>query len=268
MTIVSKYRSVCKACGGQIEAGETINWHGRGKGSSHAVCPANPTPPTRAGNGGSANGAPRERKPRISKGKAFAAALVYLKAEVDAGSQNEFILSVARQAVTDGGLTERQLEVITNRIAESKEKAAAAKTTASLPEVPAGRYAVKMKGAWCLFRVWRGTRGANPPIHVYAVQGTEKGERLEPKQEAAALKAIAKDPGAAAIAFGHRTGSCSKCGKELDVNLSRLMGIGPVCVKHWYGADSTAMVADARGQLRAAGLEPTDSNDDLSELID
>jgi hypothetical protein len=76
---------------------------------------------------------------------------------------------------------------------------------------------------------------------------------------------IAKDPGEAAVMFGHRTGRCSRCGEDLKVNLSRKMGIGPVCAKHWFANDvRLARMADAREKLRAAGIDPKDSNDDLS----
>jgi hypothetical protein len=38
-----------------------------------------------------------------------------------------------------------------------------------------------------------------------------------------------------------------------------------VCAKHWFANDvRLARMADAREKLRAAGIDPKDSNDDLS----
>lgn len=138
----------------------------------------------------------------------------------------------------------------------------------SAEEVPAGRYAIQWPaGDWRLCRVWRGTRGDNPPVFVYAVKGVEKGERLDRISETIALALIKKDPGKAALEFGHRTGSCSKCGKELDVNLSRKLGMGPVCMKNWFGkVERDGMRSAARDELRAAGLNPADKLDDLAAV--
>jgi hypothetical protein len=134
-----------------------------------------------------------------------------------------------------------------------------------MPLVPAGRYAVQgVDGSWTLLRVWRGTK--NPNVQqLYRVEGTEKGVRLGKVEERLAAVAIARDPGQAAIDFGHRTGSCSRCGEELKKNLSRMLGIGPVCMKHWFANDDRlARMAVARQQLRDAGFDPEDSYADLA----
>jgi hypothetical protein len=131
------------------------------------------------------------------------------------------------------------------------------------PNVPDGRYAVQIRDTdeWDLLRVWRGTR--NPAIvHVYRVKGTERGVRVEGAAERGALALIAEDPGQAAIEFGHRTGSCSRCGLELDKNLSRHLGIGPVCMKHWFDDETRlAKMRAGREELRADGIDPEDSFD-------
>jgi hypothetical protein len=137
------------------------------------------------------------------------------------------------------------------------------------PQVPDGRYAiVGPDGEVGLYRVWVGSRYDPPPIHVYAVKGTEKGVRVSPVTlEIAVLEEIAKDPGAAAIEFGKRTGSCSKCSDKLRKNLSRHMGIGPVCLKHWFEKDARAsMLATARKELRDQGIDPEESYDSIGQL--
>lgn len=133
-----------------------------------------------------------------------------------------------------------------------------------LPLVPDGRYAVQIDDEWKLYRIWRGTR--NPSIqHAYAVKGTEDGQRVFGREYAEAVKAIATDPGEAAIQFGHRTGHCSRCGTELAKNLSRHMGIGPDCVKHWFPTDvCNSKRARSRSALRAIGVNPEGKFDDIT----
>lgn len=142
------------------------------------------------------------------------------------------------------------------------------KTLATLPaepagNVPAGRYAVPMgDDRWALVRVWIGSRTG--VVHVYAVKGTEKGERLNRTDSDFILSEIADNPAGYAAEFGHRTGCCSKCGKGLDSNLSRKLGIGPVCLANWMSKDErTAAKAKARAELRAAGIDPTGKHDSL-----
>lgn len=134
------------------------------------------------------------------------------------------------------------------------------------PLVPDGRYAVQVDGDWRFYRVWRGTR--NPYVqHLYAVKGVEKGDRVRGPEEHKALALIDADPGAAAIEFGRRTGSCSKCGKDLEVNLSRHLGIGPVCLRHWYAEDDwKVMIAKATAELKDAGIDPADKLDSLEAV--
>ena len=47
------------------------------------------------------------------------------------------------------------------------------------------------------------------------------------------IKAISKDPMAAAQAHGHDTGNCSACGRLLTNELSVQIGIGPICRGRW-----------------------------------
>ena len=47
------------------------------------------------------------------------------------------------------------------------------------------------------------------------------------------IRAISKDPMAAAQAHGHDTGNCSACGRLLTNELSVEIGIGPICRGRW-----------------------------------
>lgn len=48
-----------------------------------------------------------------------------------------------------------------------------------------------------------------------------------------ALRAIAADPAAAAVAYGRSTGTCCLCGRELTDAESVKRGIGPICAGKW-----------------------------------
>ncbi len=71
-----------------------------------------------------------------------------------------------------------------------------------------------------------------------AYLGKVKGGRFlktrdcTPEQEAA-IVAAASNPGAAAVAYGQRTGSCAVCGQELTAGDSLERGIGPICAKRF-----------------------------------
>lgn len=52
-------------------------------------------------------------------------------------------------------------------------------------------------------------------------------------QTEALVVEVASDPHAAAVAYGHQTGICSCCGRELTNELSVSLGIGPICREKW-----------------------------------
>lgn len=62
---------------------------------------------------------------------------------------------------------------------------------------------------------------------------TFKAVREAKADTLARLQTIAADPGAAAVAYGRRTGTCSCCGRELTNHASIEAGIGPICAQKW-----------------------------------
>lgn len=62
-----------------------------------------------------------------------------------------------------------------------------------------------------------------------------------PDQEAR-IVAVASDPEAAAVAYGHRTGTCAVCSRPLSATGSVDVGIGPICRDRmgWFEPTSTA----------------------------
>lgn len=187
--------------------------------------------------------------------------------EAGAMDEGEFTAYVARIRTRAPSLPRKDASAWITRLLElPKLESKPDEPIEDLP--PAGRYAIEgTDGEWSLLRVWRGTRNSYI-VQVYEVKGTEKGTRLPRATEKIALRAIAKNPGQAAIDFGHRTDHCSRCGIELERNLSRRLGIGPECIKHWFGDDERlARLAEARNELRAAGIDPEAKYADLTKVV-
>jgi hypothetical protein len=234
MTIRAKFSGKCSRCGTRILAGDKVEWV-KGQGVTCAT--------------------PCEQAERTEPTGDEARVVAYLKG---LDKPNEFQASLLAQFERKGYLSEKQTAAVLRKMDTTTAQPGQTKTL-----VPDGRYAVELAGEWQLFRVWRGTRDPNVQ-HLYSVRGTERGERVFGALEAAAVQAIAADPGKAAREFGHRTGSCSRCGTELEVNLSRKIGVGPTCLKHWYGDEAKTILADARETLRAAGIDPLAHNDNVA----
>jgi hypothetical protein len=271
VTIVAKFDSKCRSCGGPIAKGERVNWTKGVAGVEHITCPprqlvmaaAVSTPVAVAG-------------PRMATENQRGWAKVYLTDRdlladpeffdavnaMDAQEYEDWLFRAKERVDT---LSFSEASQLIDRLKKLPFKPKQRQTQPPiLPLVPDGRYAVQLAGQWKLFRIWRGTKNPNVQ-HVYAVQGVEKGERVFGADERDAVLEIAKDPGEAAVMFGHRTGRCSRCGESLKVNLSRKMGVGPVCAKHWFDNEARlSRMADAREKLREAGIDPQDANDDLS----
>lgn len=141
-----------------------------------------------------------------------------------------------------------------------------------IPLLPRGRYAVTDGDSVVMVRVWRGSQ--NPmKQRMYAIKGVkDEGQRLDYATALRIAKLIAPDPHAAAREFGRRTGHCHRCEAKLEKNLSRKLAIGPECLKHVcdgvdaeHGRDKRlALLAQARKDLRALGIDPEAKYDDLA----
>jgi hypothetical protein len=131
--------------------------------------------------------------------------------------------------------------------------------------VPAGRYAYPVtengQEVWRFVKIWR----KDDRVSAYAVKGLEKGDKVDRREALLAIAAFG--PGRAAQEFGWRTGYCARCGDELRVNLSRKLGIGPVCMEKLFDNRTRLnMLREARKELRAAGLEPDAKYDSLEAV--
>lgn len=119
----------------------------------------------------------------------------------------------------------------------SIEKVAAQAAAAADPEVPEGRYAVEVPGGedtdgepvLRFFRVDRPTEGRWAGRTFVKIQAGDDFLPYRGEKTRRVLDAIAQDPRAAAIRYGHELGVCGRCGRTLTDADSRAAGIGPVC---------------------------------------
>lgn len=135
------------------------------------------------------------------------------------------------------------------------------------PEVlPAGRYAIENEeGDLRFYKLWRGDRKPTY-FKLYVLHGPDDSE--VPFRSALSIlgKIVEAGPGECAIRFGHEIGECSTCGARLTNNLSRELGIGPVCGGRFYPDETwTERKAEARADLRARGIDPAASYDPTME---
>jgi hypothetical protein len=134
-------------------------------------------------------------------------------------------------------------------------------------DLPTGRYAIdNADGELTFYRVWRGTK--NPDyVKLYLQHGPDETEVPFGKGFVTITKEIAKNPGAAAIRYGHEIGQCSVCAKRLTNRVSRSLGIGPVCGGRFWGEEFKAVVRGAREQIKAQGLDPDGNVEDGEEVV-
>lgn len=106
---------------------------------------------------------------------------------------------------------------------------APASSNFSVPEVPAGHYAVEIDGVLKFYKVDRPTEGRWAGRTFVKVQASDDLYAVRGAGAAAVLKAIAADPKTAMLRYGQEIGSCGHCHRTLTNEESRAAGIGPVC---------------------------------------
>jgi hypothetical protein len=130
--------------------------------------------------------------------------------------------------------------------------------------VPAGRYAFPVDSpvidgpeTWMFVKIWRAPKDKSV-VRAYMCKGTDQlGQGEQTNTKDALDRIVELGPTRSAQEFGWRTGNCGRCGTELDVNLSRKLGLGPVCLKKQSGPEkANSLRAGAREELRAKGIDP------------
>jgi len=100
--------------------------------------------------------------------------------------------------------------------------------------VPAGRYAIATPGEknqHGFFKLWIGDRGG----WALRRQVSDDFVPMERTNQLRVLAEIARDPLGASQLFGQLIGACGVCGRTLTNDLSREIGIGPVCRERFRG---------------------------------
>jgi hypothetical protein len=132
--------------------------------------------------------------------------------------------------------------------AKAAERAARKEAEASRPEtgidlrtIPSGYYAVPDGDTRLKVRVNHVDKGRWAG-YTFVDDGAEYGNRRNYGRQAPdgtyqgdiadALKAIVADPTAAAARYGHITGRCGICNRQLEDEASVARGIGPICAKN------------------------------------
>jgi hypothetical protein len=136
-----------------------------------------------------------------------------------------------------------------------------------LPDVPAGRYAVTGDdGETDFYKVDRPTKGSwAGSTFVKLITGPDERNMSDTVARTILERIIADGPANAAIRYGREIKHCSVCNIQLTNNLSRALGIGPVCGGRFYDDDAEwkAIKKDAAEDLEARGIDPKGSNDDV-----
>jgi hypothetical protein len=97
-------------------------------------------------------------------------------------------------------------------------------------EIPSGEYAVEnAEGVLQFYTVRNIDEGRWAGYTFVDVHSSDERYPLKGHARTFALQAIAADPRAAAVRYGHETNHCFRCGKELTDESSREAGIGPIC---------------------------------------
>lgn len=171
-------------------------------------------------------------------------------------SRWDFARSLIGDLIRTGGLTDGQLAAARKAMQRDVERVAAREATATsvagvgltrlleafATAAAAGVKRPKVRVGDLVFSVANAHSRNVGCVYVKAdgvYQGKITAEgRFYVSQEARAgiqpeVEAIARDPKAAAIAHGQRTGTCSVCGAELTNGESIARGIGPICAERF-----------------------------------
>jgi hypothetical protein len=129
-----------------------------------------------------------------------------------------------------------------------------AKGEVSLPDVPAGRYAVEANnGELRFYKLWVGRTGFKK---LYVLHGPDETEMNFKTMNSILNKIKVAGVRECAIRYGMEIGECSNCGRRLTNRISRELGIGPICGGRMFGETWSDEVKTKRGEIAARGEDP------------
>lgn len=176
--------------------------------------------------------------------------------------RNTFASSLMTAVHTYGRLSEKQLAAVTKCVATAEVRKAefAAKALAEAPNLGAGAVALiesfrkaqflgskrpKIRIQGITFSLAPDSGKNAGQVYVKATGGVYLGKindggaffssRDCTAEQKVQIQAASADPLAAAIDYGRKTGECACCGKALTDDKSVELGIGPICLKKYFG---------------------------------
>lgn len=172
--------------------------------------------------------------------------LAWMKEHAKPGN---FAESLYTQFKSKGGLTQKQLDKITESLTPKPPQQAMSVAGAGVEKVEAALKSAKAHGLKkpslrlgdFMFKL-APDNGKNPGCIYVTEDFTYLGKILHgeffPTQACDAdrksyIASVCADPEAAAVAYGKLTGNCACCGKALTDPKSVALGIGPVCAKKY-----------------------------------
>jgi phosphoglycolate phosphatase-like HAD superfamily hydrolase len=141
---------------------------------------------------------------------------------------------------TTSKITFAKARIMLDKLIPAKDKPRAEQepylNLGSLAKLPPGRYAIEnVDGELRFYQVWESRDKRARRLYV---QHSDETSRLPmPAQQAIAQKILDAGVRECAIRYGMEIGSCSNCGRTLTNELSRRLGIGPVCGGRMFGDD-------------------------------
>ena len=100
------------------------------------------------------------------------------------------------------------------------------------PDVPAGRYALKVDDTWKFYKVDKPTEGRWAGYTFVSIFASDEKHPVRSRQaREGILSQIAVDPQRAMLDYGQQIGSCGHCGRTLTNPESIERGIGPICAE-------------------------------------
>lgn len=151
-----------------------------------------------------------------------------------AGEFSDEVVAVARE-----GFPTRTVAEASEAIERAKRTLARLKAATPAPaapaapvtvQVPSGHYALVEDGVTKFYKVDVVTEGKWAGRTFVNAQGSDEYYPIRnAAHRASILAAIAADPKAALVRYGHAIGKCGVCNRTLTDEASRAAGIGPVC---------------------------------------
>lgn len=140
------------------------------------------------------------------------------------------------EAAPDGALPFRMAKLFIDAYKDAPNKAPAAPSArptsaqTDLPDVPAGRYALRTDGIVKFYILDRPESGKWAGYTFLKAQASDETYPIKNRQTKAEILArISEDIEAAAVLYGTELGRCYRCGRTLTDEVSRELGIGPDC---------------------------------------